>query len=127
MEAKAGKHIMILFRDEEIEVRRFHSTRSVLSGLLAFGPNVVKQQDDVYSIVEENTIRYLNLFLPGYDFRIRPVFTGKEFSAFKLAVDANDFEKALGETLSLATNFDRKVAAQANYNDAVHHDSNITM
>jgi len=111
-----------LFRDEEIDVRRFHSTRSVLSGLLAAGPNVVKQQDDVYSIVEENTIRYLNLFLPGVDFRMRPVFTGKEFTVFKHAIDANDYERALGEALRLVDAPDRKVAAKANYNAAVMYE-----
>lgn len=111
-----------LFRDEEIDVRRFHSTRSVLSGLLAFGPNVVKQQEDVYSIVEENTIRYLNLFLPGYDVRVRPVFTGNEFSTFKHAIDGSDFEKALNEVLRLTSHPDRKVAAQANYNAAVMYE-----
>jgi hypothetical protein len=108
-----------LFNYEEINVRRFHSTRSVVSGLLAFGPNVVKQKDDVYSIVEENNILYLNLFLPGVDFRLRPVFTGGEFAMFKQFIDASDYEKALNEALRLTDNPSRKVAAQANYNAAV--------
>ncbi len=110
------------YRDEEIDVSRFHSTRSVLSGLLAAGPNVVKQQEEVYTIVEENTIRYLNLFLPGYDFRTRPVFTGKELTAFKLAIEGEDYEKALDEAMRLTSSPDRKLAARANYNVAVMYE-----
>jgi hypothetical protein len=108
-----------LYKFDDIAVRRFHSTRSVLSGLFAAGPNVVKQKEDAFAVVEENHIRYLNLFLPGYDIRMRPVFVKKEFNLFKLAVDQQDFEKALLEAAQFINHPDRKIAAQANYNCAV--------
>jgi hypothetical protein len=108
-----------LYKDELIEVVRFHSSRSVLSGLLAAGPNIVKQQDDAFSITEENVVRYLNLFLPGYEYRTRPIFTSGEFSSLQTVLNAQDYEGALEICERLTNNPKRKIAGQANYNCAV--------
>lgn len=112
-----------LFRDEKIYVSRYHSSRSVLSGPLAVGPNIVVQQSDAYSITEENTNRYLNMFLPGYEVRSRNVHTGGEFKQVKLAVDAQEIDKALNESKQLVNHPRARVAAKANFNCAVLSES----
>jgi hypothetical protein len=110
---------MGFFKEETIEVKRFHSTRSVLSGVLAAGPNVVKQSSSVFEIVKENTNRYLNLFLPGSETRIRPYFAGKEFIQFEQAMEQHNYELAYEKAMLLTQHPDRKTAARANYNLAV--------
>jgi hypothetical protein len=112
-----------LYRDEKIYVSRYHSSRSAISGALAVGPNIVIQQSDAYSVTEENMNRYLNMFLPGYEFRSRNVHTGGEFKQVKLAVDTQDFDKALKESKQLVNHPKARIAAQANFNCAVLSES----
>jgi hypothetical protein len=108
-----------LFQDKTIHVSRFHSSRSAISGALAVGPNIVVQQSDAYAITEENVIQYLNMFLPGYEFRSRVLFTGGEFKEMKKAYDSQNFEQALLESTKLVNHPKARTAAQANYNCAV--------
>jgi hypothetical protein len=42
--------------------RQYHSSRSVVSGLLAAGPNVVVQRKDAWAITERNLKNYLSYF-----------------------------------------------------------------
>jgi hypothetical protein len=111
-----------LFLSEEMKITRFHSSRVVFSGLFAAGPNVVKKKKDAFSITEENMHCYLNLFLPGYAPRSRPIYTGREFKLFKLAIDGQDYETALLESIQYIDHPNRKVAARAHYNCAVMYE-----
>lgn len=108
-----------VLQDKRIETRRFHSSRSVLSGLLAAGPNVVKQSEDAFQIVLDNMHKYLNLFFPGKEARTRPLFVGKEFSQVNSAIDVGNYSYALEESQKYLTSPDGKIAARANYNCAV--------
>jgi hypothetical protein len=64
---------------------RYHSHRSVISGLLAAGPNVVKNRDDALSISRENAMKYLMQFFPLTLQRTRKLFDKKELSKVKAA------------------------------------------
>lgn len=108
-----------VFQSTKVEIRQFHSSRFVLSGVFAAGPNIVSQKEEALKMIESNLMRYLNHFFPGYEKRMRPVFVGKEFTIVKASINAGDFEKALTESIRLTKNADKQVAAQANYNCAV--------
>ena len=51
-----------LFKEFEMKKSACHSSRSVVSGLLAAGPNVVVQRKDAWNITRANLEDYLNLF-----------------------------------------------------------------
>lgn len=108
-----------LFKETPIELRRFHSSRGVLSGLFAAGPNVVSKKDEAFGMVMDNLNTYLNQFFPGRMLRSRPLFVGKEFSVVKIAIDAGDFDRALTECHQYMDSPDKKIAARAHYNYAV--------
>ena len=108
-----------VFKEDNIESRRFHSSRSVASGLLAAGPNIVKRQDEALVMVKSNLKKYLNLFFPGREDRIRILFVGKEFANVKSSLNAGYFDRALTESQRLLNNPSKKIAAQASYNCAV--------
>jgi hypothetical protein len=112
--AKSG-----LQHDDNIHVSRYHSSRSVVSGVLAAGPNIVTQQSDAYGITEENLIKYLNRYLPGYEFRSRNLYTGGDFKAMKKAYDSQNFDQALAECRKLVNHPNARIAARANFNCAV--------
>jgi len=108
-----------LIKKRDLHQSRFHSSRSVASGLLAAGPNVVVQRDDAYRIVIESWQEYLNYFFPGEKMRSRPVFAKKEFEAVGQAISRQDYETALTESLRFIDDFDKTKAAKACYNCAV--------
>lgn len=108
-----------LLRDMPIHKSRFHSSRSVISGLLAAGPNIVAQRKDALDIILENGQEYLNYFFPGEARRTRSLFTGKEFGAVNAAIAKGDYEAALTESLRLIHDADKARAAKACYNCAV--------
>ena len=111
-----------LIRQRDLHQSRFHSSRSVASGLLAAGPNVVVQKDDAYRIVMEIWQQYLNYFFPGEKMRSRPVFINKGFEAVGQAVSRQDYEAALTESLRFIGDPDKTKAAKACYNCAVFFD-----
>ena len=111
-----------LIRRRDLHQSRFHSSRSVASGLLAAGPNVVVQKDDAYRIVMEIWQQYLNYFFPGEKMRSRPVFINKGFEAVGQAVSRQDYEAALTESLRFIGDPDKTKAAKACYNCAVFFD-----
>lgn len=108
-----------LIRKKDLHQSRFHSSRSVASGLLAAGPNVVKQKDDAFRIAQDNLQEYLNYFFPGERLWHRPIFTGKGFEAVGQAISKQDYEAALVESLRLINDANAEKAAKACYNCAV--------
>lgn len=54
-----------LYKHLLMKEQRYHSSRNVISGLLAAGPNIVAQRKDAYGVTFENTIKYLDLFFEG--------------------------------------------------------------
>lgn len=108
-----------LVKQSEETQSKFHSSRNVVSGLLATGPNIVVQHDDAIAITHTNLQYYLNNFFPGEEFRQRILFTGKGFEAVSAALAKNDYEAAMIESLRLVKDPDTKKAAKASYNCAV--------
>jgi len=98
---------------------RYHSHRSVVSGLLAAGPNVVPNNHDALSIVQDNGFEYLNQFLPMWVRRTRKLFDAKEFSKIADAISKEDYEAAFQESRRFVHDPDKKIAAKANYNCAM--------
>jgi len=111
-----------LIRQRDLHQSRFHSSRSVASGLLAAGPNIVVKKDDAYRIVMEIWQEYLNYFFPGEKLRSRPVFINKGFEAVGKAISQQDYEAALTESLRFIDDADKTKAAKASYNCAVFFD-----
>src|SRR5436190_6985033 len=111
-----------LIKQRDLHQSRFHSSRSVASGLLAAGPNIVVQKDDAYRIVMESWQQYLNYFFPGEKMRNRPVFINKGFEAVGQALSRQDYEAALTESLRFIDDPDKTKAAKACYNCAVFFD-----
>jgi len=108
-----------LIREKELHQSRYHSSRSVVSGLLAAGPNVVAQRNDAYRIVMESWQQSLDYFFPGEKLRKRPVFSSKEFEAVGQAISKQDYEAALTESLRYINDPNKEKAARACYNCAV--------
>jgi len=108
-----------LIRQRDLHQSRFHSSRSVASGLLAAGPNIVVQRDDAYRIVMDSWQQYLNYFFPGEKMRSRPVFIKKGFEAVGQAISRQDYEAALTESLRFIDDPDKTKAAKSCYNCAV--------
>ena len=108
-----------MIREKDLHQSRFHSSRNVVSGLLAAGPNVVSQRDDAYRIVMQTWEEYLNYFFPGEKLHHRPVFSGKGFEAVGKALSQQDYETAMIESLRFIDDTDKQKAAKANYNCAV--------
>lgn len=108
-----------LFKREKIEISRTHSSRSVLSGLLAAGPNIVSNSEDAIILIRENLNDYLNKYLPGFSPRMRPLFVGKPFVNLSTMITAKDYERALSHCQRYTEDPDKKIAARASYNCAV--------
>lgn len=108
-----------LLRKDKILLSRFHSSRSVISGLLAAGPNIVVQKEDAEQISLDNIKKYISYYFPSEMRRNRVVFCGKGLEQVKTALEKEDFEAALTESLKITTDKNSKLAARASYNCAV--------
>ena len=108
-----------VFKERKMVQRRFYSSRFVLSGLLAAGPNVVSKRDDAFGMARNNLVKYLNNFFPGWEERSRTLFVGKELSTVRTALAVGDYEAAMEESRRFTNHPDHKLAAKANYNCAV--------
>lgn len=108
-----------LLQHKSILKKRFHSSRSVISGLLAAGPDVVVQRKDARDIMLKNGQDFLNYFFPGEVGRTRIIFTGKGFEAVNAALARNDYDAALTESLRFIEDGNKEKAAKACYNCAV--------
>lgn len=108
-----------LVKELTIHRSRYHSSRNVISGLLAAGPSVVAKKDDAFEISIENMRHYLNNFFPGEVGRTRQYFSDKEFRFMNAAITNQDYEAAMIENLKLINNPKKEIAAKAYYNCAV--------
>jgi hypothetical protein len=100
-------------------VRRFHSSRNVISGFLAAGPNIVSNHEDAVAIVELNVKEFLRNFFPGKEERLRPIYTSKGFANLPDYIKSGDLSSAVRDCEAQALNGDRKIVAMAYYNLAV--------
>jgi hypothetical protein len=105
--------------DTLISVRKFHSSRSVLSGLLAAGPSITSNEKDAREGTLRNVDEYLRNFFLGTDSRSRLLYVKKEFEVVGKAIDRLDYARAFEESEKLADSKDKQVAARAYYNCAV--------
>jgi len=101
---------------------RPHSSRTVVSGLLAAGPNVVVQKDDARSISLDNLQQYLNYYFPGQKYKTRTLMAEKGFERMIAAVDNKDYVTALAEAKILTTDASKYKAAMAFYDCAVFYE-----
>ena len=108
-----------LVKEKDVHRSQFHSSRSVLSGLLAAGPNIVARRNDAYRISLQSWDEFLDYFFPGERPLSRRVFVGKGFEMVRQALARKDYEAAMIESLRLVDDVDKKKAAKANYNCAV--------
>jgi hypothetical protein len=105
--------------DTIIIARRHHSSRSVLSGLLAAGPNIVSNRGDALEGVQVNADLYAKCFFEGRESRTRWLYVTHEFEAVGKAIKRSDYEGAFQDSEKLANAKDPKVSARAYYNCAV--------
>jgi len=108
-----------LIKRREIHKSEYHSSRNVISGLLASGPNMVAKKNDAYQMAIQLWREYLSWYFPGEKQHNRPVFTGKGFDEVYQALKRNDYEAAMIESLRFVDDPDKNKAAKANYNCAV--------
>jgi hypothetical protein len=105
-------------RREKIKHNRYHSSRHVLSGLLAAGPNIVNNRREATALVRENFSRFLDV----YFFRKIPV-TRKlfvtEFPEVRKAMATGKADEAFTESAKFVHDGNVIKAAKANYNCAV--------
>lgn len=106
-------------RNLTVTHRKRHSSRGVISGLLAAGPSIVSRREDARDMVLDNGQLYLDHFFPGKAQRMRPVITGKGFETVNACLGRGDYECALTESLRLLKDPDREKASKAAYNCAV--------
>lgn len=102
-----------------ITVRRYHSSRNVLSGLLAAGPSIVSNHDDAVEITQVNVRQFLRNFFPGFETRHRQLYVNKEFSEIPTFLTANNPDAAIELCQRLSRSNDQNIAAKAYYNLAV--------
>lgn len=98
---------------------RFHSSRNVMSGLLAAGPNVVVQKKDARDMSMDNIQQYINYFFPGQKSKTRILLTAEGFEKVAAAIDKKDYEMAFTECKQLINDKNNYRAAAAYYNLAV--------
>jgi hypothetical protein len=99
--------------DTLISVRRFHSSRNVLSGLLAAGPSIVSNRDDALEGVYVNVDQYLKSFFPGQENRVRALMLTKDFKAIAAALNQSDYRSAFDASRQMTLSADNKVSATA--------------
>lgn len=104
---------------QPVQVRRFHSSRQVISGLLAAGPSMAKNKDHFYALAAENKDRFLRKYFPSAITRRRSLYTTQVFRTVGAAISRNDYTDALQKSLQLTESAPRDVRAKAFYNCAV--------
>lgn len=105
--------------DTLVSVRRFHSSRIVLSGLLAAGPSIVSNQDDALEGSIVNVDHYLKSFFLGQETRIRRLTFTKEFKAVEELIRQSNYASAFEGSKELTASADKKTSANAYYICAV--------
>lgn len=105
--------------DTLISARRYHSSRSVLSGLLAAGPNIVANSSDAADGIYANVDMYLKSFFKGSEQRTRTILYRKELKELKSFIQTQQFDKAFSLCKSFMASPNPTLAAKAAYNCAV--------
>lgn len=105
--------------DTLTSARRFHSSRSVLSGLLAAGPNIVSNSEDAADGIYANVDMYLKSFFKGQASRTRTVLNAKELKEIPLLIQSQQYDRAFELCESLMSSSKLTVFAKAAYNCAV--------
>lgn len=105
--------------DTLVSVRKYHSSRSVVSGLLAAGPNIVENHADAMEGVRANVGMYMRCFFQGSEPRSRFLYVTKEFENVGNAFKLMNYSGALAASEELASSADSRISAKANYNCAV--------
>lgn len=96
-----------------------HSSRPVISGLLAAGPSFAGNKDEFYEMIVVSQQRFLSSFFPSIVSRKRSLFTSGPFKAIGTAIRQNNYELALQQSLQLTESLRRDIRAKAYYNCAV--------
>lgn len=104
-----------------MDYRTEHSSRPVISGLLAAGPSITSARNTklLFESGNKQIQAYLNKFFPGYIQRSRMLYTTRQFKPVGEAINANDFDKAFVLSLQLSKTDNRLQRSQAFYNCAV--------
>jgi hypothetical protein len=105
--------------DTLISARRFHSSRNVLSGFLAAGPNIVANSEDAADGIYANVDMYLKSFFKGTENRTRIINITKEFKEVNRLIQAGEHDKAFQVCESLRSSDKIDVASRASYCCAV--------
>jgi hypothetical protein len=118
--------IHYLFSDEkgysrniEKHLVRPHSSRSVISGFFALGPNIVKNSKEVFEMANDNLVEFVDDCFPKGQKCQRVLFTANKFVNVGRAVSRRDYSKAMIESQRFLNYQDLLLAAKANYNCAV--------
>ncbi len=111
---------------EQVAIRHCqpHSSRAVISGLLAAGPSLGSNNKAFYALALENKALFLNRFFPGTMVRKRFVHTAAPFSPVGKALRQNNYTLALEESLKWSESGNKDIAAKALYNCAVFSERN---
>lgn len=102
-----------------VEARKFHSSRTVLSGLLAAGPDIVANQDEALNILAHNVQLFMRNFFPDKDSRVRALFVNQSFKPLKELMQSGNTQQAIEFCEQLSHQPDLTTAAKALYNMAV--------
>jgi hypothetical protein len=105
--------------DTLISLRRFHSSRQVISGFLAAGPGIVANKKDVENGIHSVTDAYLKLFFAAKENRNRVIYTAGNFQGVGEAMKNEGPQKAFEVSEKLIASADTKISATASYNCAV--------
>jgi hypothetical protein len=102
-----------------VRLRKPHSSRSVVSGVLAAGPSIASNAKDFYNLATQNKDLFVHRYFGGFVTRQRSLFTTGAFMPVGTAIRQQKFETALKESLLLTESGNRETVARAYYNCAV--------
>ena len=104
---------------QTVPLRKAHSSRSVISGVLAAGPALASNKEAFYKLASDNKNIFLHQYFPIYITRQRTLFTKGAFKLVGQAIAQQNYETALKESLMLTESSSRETRAKAYYNCAV--------
>ena len=102
-----------------VPLRKAHSSRSVISGVLAAGPALASNKEAFYKLASDNKNIFLHQYFPIFVTRQRSLFTKGAFKLVGNALAHQNYETALKESLLLTESSSREIKAKAYYNCAV--------
>ena len=96
-----------------INLTSFHSTRNVISGLFAAGPNIVSNHEDAVEMTRLNVNEFLRNYFAGTDERFREISTSGDFGNLEPLLIAKDYQAALAFCEKYTNSPNKKTAARA--------------